>query len=166
VTADLKGLLARLTENDVEFVVVGGFAAVAHGSTLLTMDVDVCCDMSPDNLLRIQRAISDLHPVHRLTSRKLPLLLTAESCRGLRNLYLDTDIGPLDCLGEIAGVGGFPEVKARSVWIELERGRCRILALDALIDAKRAMGRPRDRETVAQLELIAARLRRARRRGM
>ena len=152
--ADFSDLLNRLIENQVEFVVVGGFAAVAHGCTLLTMDVDVCCRISAENLLRVQKAVKDLHPVHRMTPNRLPLALTADSCRGIKNLYMDTDIGPLDCLGEIAGIGDYDRVRQRSVVAQLEKGECRILAIDALMEAKRAMDRPRDREAIRQLEAI------------
>jgi hypothetical protein len=64
---ELESLLERLTRARVEFVVVGGFAAVAHGVTLLTEDIDICCRLGPENLLRIQASLADLHPVHRLT---------------------------------------------------------------------------------------------------
>lgn len=89
-----------------------------------------------------------------MTPQRLPLALTPSSCPGLKNLYLDTDHGQLDCLGTVLGIGDFPEVKRRSVEVELPFGRCRILALDALIEAKTAMGRPRDREAVLQLSAI------------
>ena len=154
---DLNSLLERLVRHQVDFVVVGGYAAVAHGSTLVTMDVDICCDFSAGNILRLQDAVRDLHPVHRMTPKRLPLALTARSCEGLKNLYLDTDDGQLDCLGAVMGIGDFSEVKRRSVEIELPFGRCRILTLDALIEAKKAMGRPRDEETVLQLTAIAER---------
>ena len=86
-----------------------------------------------------------------------PLRLTAENCVGLRNLYLDTDWGQLDCLGEILGVGSYPDVADHSVPVELSGGPCRILAIDALIRAKEAMGRQRDREAVLQLRAIRER---------
>lgn len=154
---DLEGLLARLIRNGVDFVIVGGFAAVAHGVTLLTQDIDICCDFSPANLMKLQQAVADLHPVHRMTPARIPLQLTPASCAGLKNLYLDTDLGQLDCLGRIAGVGGFREVLDASVEIELGDGRCRILSLDALIRAKDAMSRPRDREAADQLRAIRSR---------
>ncbi|MEI6149874.1 MAG: nucleotidyltransferase [bacterium] len=154
---NLSSLLERLIRHKVEFVVVGGFAAVAHGSTLVTLDVDVCCDFTARNILKLQDAVRDLHPVHRMTPQRLPLSLTTRSCEGLKNLYLDTDAGQLDCLGAILGIGDFPEVKRRSVVIRLPFGRCRLLALDALIEAKKAMGRPRDKESVLQLRAIQER---------
>lgn len=157
--ANLKALLQRLVEQDVEFVVIGAFASVAHGATLVTQDVDVCCPFTSRNLLKLQAAVADLHPVHRLTPKRLPLQLTRQKCRGLKNLYLETDLGVLDCLSEVLGVGNFATVKKQSVVIDLGFGKCRILGLDALIKAKRAMGRPRDREAVVQLEAIRVRRR-------
>jgi hypothetical protein len=160
---DLKGLLNRLVERRVEFVVVGGFAAVSHGCPLLTMDIDVCLPFSPANVLRLQAAVADLHPVHRMTPGRAALSLTEENCRGLRNLYLDTDWGQLDCLGDVMGIGSYEAVVRESVAVELEAGTCRVLGLEALIRAKDAMDRPRDREAAAHLRAIAQRLREGRR---
>ena len=98
---DLESLLSRLIQREVEFVVVGGFAAVAHGVSLPTQDIDVCCRFTAENLLKLQEALADLHPVHRMVPSRPPLQLTPETCAGLRNLYLDTDWGQLDCLSEI-----------------------------------------------------------------
>jgi hypothetical protein len=152
--ANFENLLARLLEHRVDFVLVGGFAATAYGGTLLTQDVDVCLRFSSDNLMRLQEALADLHPVHRMTPRRLPLRLTPETCRDLKNLYLDTDLGQLDCLGAIQGVGDFESVKEHSIEVHLAAGLCRILGLDALIQSKEAMGRPRDRESALQLKAI------------
>ena len=156
--ADLEGLIGRLIKNDVEFVLIGGFAAMAHGVTLLTKDVDVCCSFSPENLTRLQAALSDLNPVHRMTPRRLPLQITPANCHLWKNLNLDTEYGQLDCLSDVTGVGGFDEAKRDSVEIQLAQGRCRILSLDALIRAKKAAGRARDREAVLQLRAIRERL--------
>ena len=73
------------------------------------------------------------------------------------HLYLDTDWGQLDCLGEILGVGDYQAVVAQSVPVELAGGVCRILSIDALIRAKEAMGRQRDREAALQLRAIRER---------
>ena len=151
---DMELLLERLITHNVNFVIVGGFAAVAYGVTLVTQDIDVCCEFSTDNLLRLQQALRDLNPVHRMTPRRLPLELTADNCNGLKNLYLSTDQGQLDCLGEVKGIGNYEVVVRQSEEIELDAGTCRILTLQALINAKKAMDRPRDREAVLQLTAI------------
>jgi len=153
---NLSELTRRLVEAQVEFVLIGGFAAVAHGATLVTRDVDICCKFSEDNLSRVQKALSGLHPVHR-SRPDLPLDLTKEQCTILKNLYLKTDLGVLDCLGEVLGIGDFDAVLRQSVEVELPFGRCRILDIDGLITAKEAMDRDHDRITVRQLREIKKR---------
>lgn len=151
---DLVELLRRLHNANVEFVIVGGFASVLHGVTLVTQDIDICCRFTEGNLCKLQSALSGLHPAHRMTPKKLPLELTAELCARLQNLYLVTDAGTLDCLSEVLGVGKYEDVAKESVVVELPFGECRVLNIDALIRAKEAMNRPHDRITVAQLRAI------------
>jgi hypothetical protein len=153
---NLSELVRRLIAAEVEFVLVGGFAAVAHGVTLVTRDVDICCRFTEANLMRVQRAFADLHPVHR-SRPDLPLDLTPAQCATLKNLYLRTDLGAVDCLGEILGLGGFDQVASRGVEVDVPGGKCRVLALEALIRAKEAMGRDHDRITVKQLKEIQER---------
>jgi hypothetical protein len=154
---DLTELTRRLIEAQVEFVLVGGFAAVAHGVTLVTRDVDICCRFSEGNLMRIQKAFAGLNPAHR-SKPDLPLALTPSQCARMKNLYLKTDLGVVDCLGEVLGVGDFDAVLQHSVELELPFGNCRILDLETLIRAKEAMNREHDRITVRQLREIRRRL--------
>jgi hypothetical protein len=150
---NLSELLRRLIAGQVEFVLVGGFAAVAHGATMVTRDVDVCCRFSEANLMRIQNALADLHPVHH-SRPDMPLELTPEQCASLKNLYLKTDLGVVDCWGELLGVGGFEQAAQHVVEVETPSGKCRILDLDTLIVAKEAVGRDHDLITVKHLKAI------------
>jgi predicted nucleotidyltransferase len=152
--SDLPSLLRRLTHASVDFVIVGGYAGIVHGCTYVTQDVDICCDFSPANLLALQRAVLDLHPVHRMTPGRKPLELTPENAGEFKNLYLDTDLGRLDCLSEIQGIGLYEYVKQASQSVEAEGMQLRVLTIDALIAAKQAMNRPRDREAIHQLKTI------------
>jgi hypothetical protein len=154
MSGDLPSLLRRLARADVDFVIVGGYAGVVHGCTILTQDVDICCVFSPVNLLALQGAIADLHPAHRMTPGRRPLELTPENVGEFRNLYLDTDLGHLDCLSEIQGLGGYDAVNRVSQPIEFDGLPLRVLTIDALIAAKEAMNRPRDREALRQLRAI------------
>lgn len=147
-------LLERLVKAEVDFVIVGGFAGVVYGCTYVTQDIDVCCDFSSTNLIMLQEAVSDLHPVHRMTPKRKKLKLTEKNCRQFKNLYLDTDIGQLDCLSFINGVGDYQKVRQASEIIELEDRKLRVLKLDALIESKKAMNRPHDKEALLQLEAI------------
>ncbi len=154
----LSAMVQKLAAGGVEFVVIGGYAVIAHGGSLLTRDVDVCCRFSPANLRRLAEALADVHPKHRMTPQKLPLELTDGLAARLKNLYLDTDWGALDCLGEVAGVGDFDDVRRQSIEINTPSGKCRVLSLDALIRAKEAMGRTQDKLTVLQLKAIQEKL--------
>lgn len=156
---NLARMLATLARSGVEFVLVGGYAAVAHGVSLVTQDVDICCRFSKENLLRLQAALADLHPRHRMTPQKLALELTDELCARLENLYLETDLCLLDCLSEVKGVGGFEKVLGHSIELVFPEGKFRVLDLDALIHAKEAMDRPQDRLALTQLRAIQERKR-------
>ncbi len=154
MSSDLGNLLERLVKAGVDFVIVGGFAGVVHGCTYVTQDVDICCDFSAANLLALQRAISDLDPVHRMTPGRKKLQLTEQTCGQFKNLYLDTKIGQLDCLSFIDGLGDYNQVKRASRLIEVENVKMCVMSLEALIKTKRALNRPRDREAILQLEAI------------
>ena len=147
-------LLELLAKNDVEFVIVGGFAGVVHGCTYVTQDVDICCEFSPANLKKLQKALENVHPVHRMTPNRLKFKLNDENAGQFKNLYLDTDIGQLDCLSFVDGVGDFKAAKQKSRLIEVEDVKIRVLNIEALIEAKKAMNRPRDRQMLEQLKKI------------
>ncbi len=152
--SDLLGLLKRVSQAGIEFVIVGGYAGIVHGCSYVTQDIDICCVFAADSLLALQKALADLHPVHRMTPGRKPLELTSESAAQFTNLYLDTDLGRLDCLSTIEGLGDYDQVKQASEPIEVEGLRLNVLTLDALIQTKQALNRPRDREALHQLESI------------
>jgi hypothetical protein len=153
-----SALLVRLKDSGLDFVVIGGVCVVYHGAALATFDLDICCPFGVENVKRIESAMQDLHPVHRLTPNKLPLEMTRSAFGDLKNLYLQTDIGKLDCLGEVTGIGSFDEVSKRSVLARFSFGDFRFLSLDALIAAKEAAGRERDWAAVRHLRAIKEKL--------
>ena len=89
-----------------------------------------------------------------MTPGRKVLKLTEQTCGQFKNLYLDTDIGQLDCLSFIDGLGNYGEVKQQSELIEVEKMKMRVLSVDALIKTKKSMNRLRDKEAVLQLEAI------------
>jgi hypothetical protein len=125
-----------------------------HGVSFVTRDLDICIRFAIENLRRFEKAVKDLRPFHRLVANKLPLALTDELCGRLKNLYLETDIGRLDCLGEVKGVGNYDDALRHSIAFKLSYGVVRILDIDALIMAKEAVGRDHDLATVKQLRAI------------
>ncbi|MDD4891144.1 MAG: nucleotidyltransferase [Phycisphaerae bacterium] len=152
-------ILRRLRENNVEFVVIGGIAAVLHGSSLVTEDLDVACPLSEANAQRLHTALDDLHPVHRMTPTGKPLTESPAELAKFQNLYLRTDLGQVDFLGEVAGIGGYEEVRENAIVVDIAGVSCRVLSLPALIRAKEAMGRERDWRAVVQLQAILDRVR-------
>ena len=145
-------LLERLRAHQVEFVIIGGLCVVIHGVSLVTKDVDICCRFGPENLRRLEAAVKDLHPVHRMTPQKIPFELNERLCQELKNVYLRTDLGILDCLSEVSGVGGYDDALRMSV--PCLSGRFRMLNLDTIIAAKESTGRRRDIEAVFLLRAI------------
>ena len=154
MTSDFLSLLDRLAKAGVEFVVIGGFAGIVHGCTYVTQDVDICCDFSACNLRALQRALTGLRPIHRMTAGQKELHLNEQDCVQLKNLYLDTDIGQLDCVSEVAGLGKYREVAEASEVIEIGGVAIHVLRLDSLIRAKKAMNRPRDKQALLELQSI------------
>ncbi len=147
-------LLKVLAESGVEFVVVGGVAAALHGSSRLTHDLDVVYSRSPANLDRLAKALAPHHPYLRGAPTGLPFAWDATTlARGL-NFTLTTDLGDLDLLGEIVGGGRYEDLVGDSVTIKLFGIEYRCLGLRRLIEVKRAAGRPRDLEAIAELEAI------------
>jgi len=120
LSGDCDNLLGRLVNNGVDFVIVGDWAALVHGCTYVNQWIEICCDFSPANLLALQKAISDLDPVHRMTPNRKKLKLTDKTCAQFKNLYLDTKNGQLDCLSFIDGLGDYSRAKQESEFIEVE----------------------------------------------
>ena len=151
----MQNFRQRLVDGGLEFVLVGGFAAVAHGSFHLTRDVDICAVLTPENVAKLRRSLSDWNPTHRMTPQKLSFMLHPGPDESVNNLYLQTDVGMVDILTSIKGVGDFQRLRATAEELEVD-GRCiRVIALEDLITAKEAMGRDKDLLTAKELRAIA-----------
>ncbi len=151
--ANFLKILRKLSEDGVDFVVVGGIAANFHGSALATFDCDVVVDLDAGNLDRLAKALSKFSPTfrHKDPPQSFDEAMAAKG--EWKNIYLDTSAGILDCLGDIKGLGDFGECRSRSVEADFGGFSIRFLNREALIEAKKAMGRPKDLLTVAQLEI-------------
>jgi hypothetical protein len=151
---DFEGLLGALVGGGVEFIVIGGVASKAHGSARLTVDLDVVYARSADNLRRLASALAPLEPYLRGAPPGLPFRLDPATVRRGLNFTLRTTRGDLDLLGEIAGGGSYEALLPHSRELEMFGLPCRCLDLDKLIEVKRAAGRPKDLEAIAELEAI------------
>jgi predicted nucleotidyltransferase len=155
----LHELLRRLAEADVEFVLIGGYAAVIHGSAYVTNDVDVCAVLSPDNLEKIRKALADLKPVHRQSHRRLSFLEVPAPGQSLQNLYLETTDGIIDIITSVLGVGDFARLRERAMRADVFGMSCAVISLEDLIAAKEALGREKDLLTAKELRAIAGKRR-------
>jgi hypothetical protein len=143
-----------LTQQQVEFVIVGGVAISAHGSSYLTYDLDVAYARTRDNFNRLADALASYHPRPRDIPADLPFVWDGQTLQQGTNFTLTTDLGNIDLLGEVTGLGGFDQVRAQSVVMTLFGIQCRVLSLDALIIAKRAAGRTKDLLVLPELEAL------------
>jgi predicted nucleotidyltransferase len=151
---DFPKLLTALSDGGVEFILVGGLAATVHGSSRLTQDIDVVYGRSDDNLTRIEKSLGPYEPYLRGAPPGLPFDWSAATLKRGLNFTLTTTLGDIDLLGEIVGGGGYDDLLSHSIEIELFGKTCRCLDLSTLILTKRAAGRPRDLEAVAELEAL------------
>ncbi|HUB08501.1 MAG TPA: hypothetical protein VMB50_15960 [Myxococcales bacterium] len=152
--ASTLDLLRRLADHGVEFVLVGGMAAAAHGSSVVTEDVDICIRFDLATLERLLAALRDSHPRQRMRPQRDPLSDDPKTYLRWRNLYVVTDEGQLDVLSEVTGVGGLDDLLPRSDELDLGGFRCRVIGLDDLIRAKRTLGRPKDIRVALELEAV------------
>jgi hypothetical protein len=150
----LERLLGALSDARVEFIVVGGIAARAHGSPRLTQDVDVSYARSSGNLERIVSALAPFEPYLRGAPRGLPFEWSTETLERGLNFTLTTSTGDIDLLGEIIGGGTYEDLLPHTITIGVFDREIRFLDLPWLIRVKRAAGRPKDLETIAELEAL------------
>jgi hypothetical protein len=151
---DFEALLGALVGSRVDFIIVGGAAATAHGSARLTNDLDIVYSRSKDNIGRLVSALRGFQPYLRGAPPGLPFRFDEETIRAGLNFTLTTTAGDLDILGEITGGGGYEQLLAASVTIQLFGIDCLCLGLERLVDVKRAAGRPKDLEAIAELEAL------------
>ena len=151
---DFEKAIAVLSESGVQFVIVGGLAATAHGSARLTQDIDVVYARSSENIERLVRALAPFAPYLRGAPRGLPFAWSTDTVQQGLNFTLTTSLGDLDLLGEITAGGRYEALVPHTVELELFGHACLCLDLPWLIRVKRAAGRPKDLEAIAELEAL------------
>lgn len=151
-------ILKRLNEQGVDFILIGGMAAIVHGSPVVTNDIDVCVSFSPENIPKILAALLPINSRIRSHPKKMLLSDVIGNLNNIKNLYLSTDLGNIDLLGELPGVCSFEELRNRTVMLEIAPDlSCKVLDIDTLIAAKRVAARMKDKLTIQHLEAIKKR---------
>jgi hypothetical protein len=151
---DALSALRTLNQHGVRFVVIGGIAGRAWGSTTITNDLDICYQRNAENYEALATALLTLSATLRGAPAGLPFQLDARTIRMGDSFTFDTSVGSLDCLGTPSGTGGYTDLMKNASEVELDEGlRVSVCSLDDLIRMKRAAGRPKDR---IEVEILSA----------
>jgi predicted nucleotidyltransferase len=150
---DFAKVLKTLKDGGVEFIVIGGVAAAAHGAARATYDVDVVYRRSDENIERLVDALAPHSPYLRGAPQGLPFIWDRRTIEMGLNFTLTTALGDIDLLGEIGGER-YDDLLKHAEALPLLGDQFRCLTLTKLIQVKRAAGRPKDLEAIAELEAL------------
>jgi len=151
---DVEAILIHLDSGQVEFVVIGGVAALAHGSARVTFDVDVCYRRTRENVDRLCKTLVPLKPNLRGAPEGLPFKFDANTVLNGLNFTLVTELGDLDLLGEVAGLGEYDAVENAAEVLPLYGRSMKVITIVGLLKAKRAANRRKDQEAIVELEAL------------
>ncbi len=153
---DLQTILEALDGQGVEFIVIGGMAAVAQGAPITTFDLDICCRRSPENHRRVVAALRTFKPALRAPEGRVPFVWDEKTLELGCNFTLSTTAGDLDILGELGGGTTYDDLLPGSMVLDLFGHPVRVMGLSDLIQSKAALRRPKDE---AVLEILRETLR-------
>jgi len=148
-----EALIAALNAHEVKYVIVGGFAAVLQGARYITQDVDFCYARDAENLSRLLQALEPFHPVIR-TNPNVPFNLP--TLQEHPNFTLETEVGELDLLAAIDGLGDYSEVASHADLFQVRGQSCQVLSLEGLIRAKSVLQRRKDVQLLEELRVLEA----------
>jgi hypothetical protein len=148
-----EAIFRSLAEHRVEYVLIGGLAATAHGASLVTLDTDICFRQTAENCERLAHALGSLE-AEIFPPRSVLIPITGELLQTHRIVHLRTQAGRLDVMTSVPGLGNYEEIMPEATVISITDLRIPILSLDQLIRAKSALDQPKDREHLDQLLAI------------
>lgn len=149
----------QMVREDVRFVIIGGVAAIAQGSARDTNDLDICYDAAPDNTAKLVTLLNRWNARLRVrdgSGASLPFTIDARTLRDSPVMTLETDLGRIDVMDQVTGIGDYRACLAVSEEVQEGPVKLRVLTLEGLIKSKRAAGRQRDQEDLIELEAIRA----------
>jgi hypothetical protein len=143
-----------LCDAGVDFIVIGGVAATFHGSVRVTYDLDIYYSRVSSNVKRLVAALAPFHPRPRGFAEDLPFIWDEATVRNSAILTLWTDLGAIDLLAGVSGIGSYGEAKAHSLVVNAFGRQVSTLDLPSLIGATRATGREIDLAALPELESL------------
>jgi predicted nucleotidyltransferase len=155
----LRALLQRLTEGEVDFVVIGGVAVILQASPRFTKDLDICYASEQENLDRLGAVLVELGAKLRQADEDLPFVPDGRTLRWTQILTLTTPDGGIDLLVDPDGSPGYSALRRRASEVDIDGIKVRVASIDDLIAMKRAVGRPQDVVDIESLEAARRRVR-------
>ena len=150
----LLDLVEGLTGEGIRYIIAGGVAGTVHGSRRVTDDLDILYDTATDNQRALAALLARWHAYPRNVPPGLPFIMDTRTLRAAEVLTLTTDRGLLDVFARMKGVGTYSDARPDATVVQLGGKEVLALSLEQLIAAKRAAGRPKDRDHVIELEAI------------
>ena len=149
-----KSILSTLVKAEVDCILIGGLAGMAMGSARATVDVDVVYSRSDKNIAKLASCLERHRPYLRGAPPGLPFRFDETTIKNGLNFTLTTELGDLDLLGEVPGDGTYEKLRPYTEMITIFEIEIQCVSLEKLIHLKRAAGRPKDLEAIAELEIL------------
>ncbi len=146
--------LQALAKENIKFVLIGGMAIRSHGSSYLTQDLDICFSRNGENLQNLVKALAPFKPRPRNFPDELSFVWDVATLNQGTNFTFTTEIGDIDLLAEVSGIGIFEDVLAESVTMNLYGYEINVLSIEGLIKAKSAAGREKDLRILPELKAM------------
>jgi predicted nucleotidyltransferase len=147
-------LLDALNRHRVDFVVIGGVAAITHGSSRLTQDLDITYATDEANLKALGDTLLELKARLREVDEDVPLVPDQRTLKRTTILTLDTSAGPLDLLTQPPGAPPYEQLRRDATRVTLDSASFLIASIDHLVAMKIEAGRPRDLGDIDELNAI------------
>jgi len=149
--ADLSALLEALSKADIDFIVLGGLAAVAQGAPITTMDMDIVHRQSKDNIEKLLAFLKEVDAIHRRLDNKI-LEPKERDLSGRGHALFATRFGPLDVLASIEEGRGYDDLLHDTIEIKFRGQKVRMLSLKTLVELKQKSRDPKDRQKLPILQ--------------
>jgi len=149
--SDLSSVLEGLIKADIEFILVGGLAAVVQGAPVTTMDVDIVHKQSSENIAKLLGFLKSIDAFHRRPDDKV-IRPKERDISGMGHALFTTRLGPLDVLAAVEEGRTYEDLIEYTVEIEFRGHTVRVLNLKTLVELKRTSRDPKDRQRLPVLE--------------